>query len=305
MRAACSEAAEAHAIQVFATNLRHLLLQAPLRRVRVLGIDPGFRTGCKAAAVDETGRVLDHVTIYPHAPQKRWDEAKQTLAGVIARHGMQVLAIGNGTASRESEALAAEVIAAGAPVSYVMVSEAGASVYSASRLAGQELPDLDVSMRGAVSIARRLQDSLAELVKIEPRSIGVGLYQHDVDQKELARVLGAVVESVVNYVGVDVNTASPALLQYVAGLNALVAERWCPPRRNGPFSPAKRLLAVKVWGGGLRAGRLRFGIRAAATRWMIRHPPRVVRSLPTLLARLGLDAATGLLRAFQRPGRRT
>ncbi len=249
VRAARTAEAEAHAIRVFAANLRSLLLQPPISRVRVLGLDPGFRTGCKAAICDETGKYLASFTIYPHEPQKRWDEAKRMLSEAIARLGVQVVAIGNGTASRETEALLAELIHEGAAVSYVMVSEAGASVYSASKLAGQELPQLDVSIRGAVSIARRLQDPLAELVKIEPRSIGVGLYQHDVDQKELGQALDAVVESAVNYVGVEANTASPALLQYVSGLNARVAAAVVAHREaNGPFRRRQDLLAVKGLG---------------------------------------------------------
>jgi protein Tex len=257
-RAARTEAAEAHAIRVFGANLRQLLLQPPLRGVRVLAIDPGFRTGSKVAVVDETGRYLDSVTIYPHEPQKRWAEAKYTLAERVARHGVGVVAIGNGTASRETEALVAEAIAEGLPEShvgrmkYIRVSEAGASVYSASKLAGSELPQLDVSIRGAVSIARRLQDPLAELVKIDPKSIGVGLYQHDVNQKALAEALDAVVESAVNYVGVDANTASPALLRYVAGIGPRLAAAIVAHRdANGPF--ARRCDLIKVKGLGAKA----------------------------------------------------
>jgi uncharacterized protein len=249
VRAARTEVAEAHAIKVFGANLRSLLLQPPLRRVRALGLDPGFRTGCKVAAVDETGKYLISTTIFPHEPQKRWAEAIAALRALVDKLALQVVAIGNGTASRETESLVAEVIAAGAPVSYVMVSEAGASVYSASRLAAQELPQLDVSLRGAVSIARRLQDPLAELVKIEPRSIGVGLYQHDVDQKELSAALEGVVESVVNYVGVDVNTASPALLGYVSGVGPKVAQAIVAHRdEEGPFRNRQELLTVKGLG---------------------------------------------------------
>jgi uncharacterized protein len=241
--------AQEHAIKVFATNLRHLLLQPPSRGVRILGIDPGYRTGCKAAAIDETGKLLGYATIYPHEPQRQWDEALQTLSRLIAAHGVQVIAIGNGTASRETEQLVAELIASGVDVSYAMVSEAGASVYSASTLAREEFPDLDVSMRGAISIARRLQDPLAELVKIDPRSIGVGLYQHDVDQRALSEALDAIVESVVNYVGVDANTASVALLQHVAGLNARAARALVERReKQGPFSSRDELLQVEGFG---------------------------------------------------------
>ncbi|MHB1296416.1 MAG: Tex family protein [Anaerolineae bacterium] len=249
VRAERTAQAESHAIQVFGANLRSLLLQPPLHNVRALGLDPGFRTGTKVAAVDETGKLLATTTIYPHEPQKRWAEAKRTLLDLVRKLDIQVLAIGNGTASRETESLAAELIADGAPCAYVMVSEAGASVYSASRLAGAELPQLDVSLRGAVSIARRLQDPLAELVKVEPRSIGVGLYQHDVDQKELEQALEAVVESAVNHVGVDVNTASPELLRYVSGLTARVAAAIVAQRdEKGPFHTRQELLAVKGLG---------------------------------------------------------
>jgi uncharacterized protein len=237
--------AEAHAIKVFATNLRHLLLQPPLRGVRVLGIDPGYRTGCKVAMVDETGKFVGGTTIQPHEPQNRWKEAQETLRSLVQTTGVQVIAIGNGTASRETERLVAELIESGVDVRYTIVSEAGASVYSASRLAREEFPDLDVSMRGAVSIARRLQDPLAELVKIDPKSVGVGLYQHDVSEKRLSEALGEVVESVVNYVGVNVNTASTALLQHTAGLNARAAEALVKRREaEGPFTSRDQLLQV-------------------------------------------------------------
>jgi uncharacterized protein len=249
LRSTYTEQADGHAIQVFSANLRTLLLQPPLRGRVVMGIDPGYRTGCKVAVVDPTGKILGTLTIYPHAPQKRWEEAKGMLEAAIEAAGAQVIAIGNGTASRETEQLVAELLAGRTGVRYAIVSEAGASVYSASRLAGQELPDLDVSMRGAVSIARRLQDPLAELVKIDPRSIGVGLYQHDVDQKKLSEALDAVVESVVNYVGVDVNTASPALLGYVAGLGQKVAANIVTHRNeHGLFGKRSDLKKVKGLG---------------------------------------------------------
>jgi len=245
MRRQQTAAAEEHAIKVFATNLRHLLLQPPMRGVRVMGIDPGYRTGCKVALVDETGKFLSGATIYPHPPQKRWDKALETLRGWVSRAQVQVIAIGNGTASRETEKLVAELIDGGVDVRYTIVSEAGASVYSASRLAREEFPDLDVSMRGAISIARRLQDPLAELVKIDPKSIGVGLYQHDVHQKALSEALDAVVESVVNYVGVDVNTASAALLRHVAGLNARAAQALVKQRdAEGPLTSRAEVLQV-------------------------------------------------------------
>jgi uncharacterized protein len=254
LRRARTEEADESAIDVFAANLRSLLLQPPIRDLVVLGLDPGYRTGCKVTVVDATSRFLEGTTIYPHQPQKQWDQAKETLSGLITRHGVGVIAIGNGTASRETEALVAEVIGAlrqeGAQsLQYVMVNEAGASVYSASDLARGELPDMDVAMRGAVSIARRLQDPLAELVKIDPQSIGVGLYQHDVDQKRLGEMLDAVVESVVNYVGVDVNTASPALLGYVSGIKGRAAANVVAHRdEHGPYRARKALLKVKGLG---------------------------------------------------------
>ncbi len=253
LRGVHTDQADEHAIQVFSANLRGLLLQSPLKGKVVMGIDPGYRTGCKVAAVDATGKVLGTETIYPHQPQKRWAEAKKVLSAAIKSASVEVIAVGNGTASRETEQLAAELIGEGRAedhaLEYAMVSEAGASVYSASKLARQELPGMDVSMRGAVSIARRLQDPLAELVKIDPRSIGVGLYQHDVDQKLLSAALDAVVESAVNYVGVDVNTASPALLGYVAGLSGTVAANIVAYRdEHGPFKKRSELKKVKGLG---------------------------------------------------------
>jgi uncharacterized protein len=238
-----------HAIQVFATNLRNLLLQPPVRERCVMGIDPGFRTGSKVATVDATGRLLSTVTIYPHPPQNEREKSLAVLAALVERDHINVIAIGNGTASRETEALAAELCRSTRGLAYVIVSEAGASVYSASDLARLEFPDLDVSMRGAVSIARRLQDPLAELVKIDAKSIGIGLYQHDVDQKKLEQTLDAVVESVVNYVGVDVNTASPSLLGYVAGISKKVAQSIVDHRnQNGPFGARAELKKVKGLG---------------------------------------------------------
>ena len=238
-----------HAIQVFATNLRNLLLQPPLRQRAVMGLDPGFRTGCKVATVDPTGRLLHTATIYPHPPQNEGERARQILAALVKLDQISVVAIGNGTASRETEGLVAELIHEAPELAYVMVSEAGASVYSASDLARAEFPDLDVSLRGAVSIARRLQDPLAELVKIDPQSIGVGLYQHDVDQKKLAATLDTVVESVVNHVGVDVNTASAALLGHVAGISKKVAQAIVAHREeNGSFQSRAELKKVKGLG---------------------------------------------------------
>ena len=250
IRNALTEKAEEHAIQIFAKNLRDLLMQSPVRGRRVLGIDPAFRTGCKAAAVDEFGQLLEYTTIYPHEPQKKWREALHILASLVNKHGLTLVTIGNGTASRETEQLVAELIREHCPtLQYLVVNEAGASVYSASELAREEFPDLDVSMRGAVSIARRVQDPLAELVKIEPKSIGVGQYQHDVNQKELAGTLDAVVESCVNHVGVELNTASSALLRYVSGLSARVAQEIVHYRTaNGIFKSRTELKKVKGLG---------------------------------------------------------
>jgi len=242
--------AEADAVAVFAKNLKDLLLAAPAGNRTTLGLDPGFRTGVKVAVVDGTGKVVDTCAIFPHQPQKQWDQAKAALAALVARHGVDLIAVGNGTASRETDALAAELIAdlksAGAPApTKAMVSEAGASVYSASAYAAHELPDLDVTLRGAVSIARRLQDPLAELVKIEPKSIGVGQYQHDVTPGTLARSLDAVVEDAVNAVGVDLNTASAPLLAKVSGVSESLAEAIVAHRdQTGPFRSRAALLDV-------------------------------------------------------------
>ncbi len=252
LRRTLTEEAETHAIQVFAENLKGLLNQPPLADRVVMGLDPAYRTGCKVAVVDATGKMLTTDTIYPHPPQRRHDEALKTLARLIRQYGVSLIAIGNGTASRETEALVAELTREMADVHYLMVNEAGASVYSASDLARAELPDMDVSLRGAVSIARRAQDPLAELVKIDPKSIGVGLYQHDVNQKALSGALDAVVESAVNQVGVDVNTASPALLQYVAGIGPKLAERIVAHRDElGVFK--NRSMLKKVSGLGAKA----------------------------------------------------
>ena len=240
-RRALTDTAERHAIEVFARNLRALLTQPPLAGQTVLGLDPGFRTGCKAAVVDATGKVLDTTTLYLHHKE----QAPRVLLDLIARHGVTLIAIGNGTASRETEQLVAGLTRERADLHYVIVNEAGASVYSASKLARAELPELDVSIRGAVSIGRRLQDPLAELVKIDPQSIGVGLYQHDVDQKQLAGALTTVVESVVNQVGVEVNTASPALLGYVSGIGPKLADHIVAHRdAHGPFGSRRTLRDV-------------------------------------------------------------
>ncbi len=245
VRAALTEAAETHAIDVFALNLRGLLNQPPLKGQIVLGLDPAFRTGCKLAVIDATGKVLATDAIFPHEPQRRWKEALQTLRDLIERYGVTLIAIGNGTASRESEQLVAELTAADPRLHYLMVNEAGASVYSASPLARAELPDLDVTLRGAASIARRVLDPLAELVKIEPKAIGIGLYQHDVNQKRLAEQLDGVVETTVNRVGVDLNTASAALLTHVAGIGPKLADRIVEYRdQQGSFAGRGDLKAV-------------------------------------------------------------
>ncbi|MGA5171198.1 MULTISPECIES: Tex family protein [Streptomyces] len=240
-------AAEDEAVRVFAANLRDLLLAAPAGTRATLGLDPGFRTGVKVAVVDATGKVVANDTIHPHVPANKWDQSLETLARLAKEHAVELVAIGNGTASRETDKLAAELIARHPELKLtkVMVSEAGASVYSASAFASQELPDLDVSLRGAVSIARRLQDPLAELVKIDPKSIGVGQYQHDLSEVKLSRSLDAVVEDCVNGVGVDVNTASAPLLSRVSGIGAGLAENIVAHRdANGPFRSRKALKDV-------------------------------------------------------------
>ena len=241
------EASEAEAIKVFAANIRDLLLAAPAGPHATLGLDPGLRTGVKVAVLDMTGKVVATETIYPHAPARKWDQSIQVLATLATQHKVSLVAIGNGTASRETDRLVADLMSRHAQLKLtrIMVSEAGASVYSASELASNELPELDVSLRGAVSIARRLQDPLAELVKIDPKAIGVGQYQHDVSQLLLARGLDNVVEDCVNAVGVDLNTASPALLTRVAGLSAAVADNIVAFRNEcGVFAERKELKKV-------------------------------------------------------------
>ncbi|MGD9752761.1 MAG: Tex family protein [Acidimicrobiia bacterium] len=247
LRLRLREAAEDDAVRIFAANLRDLLLAAPAGARATMGLDPGYRTGTKVAVVDRTGKVLATETIYPHKPQGRWDEALATLARLAEAHGVELVAIGNGTASRETEKLAGELVKRTPSLALVkaMVSEAGASVYSASAYASEELPGLDVTLRGAVSIARRLQDPLAELVKIDPRSIGVGQYQHDVSELKLSRSLDAVVEDCVNAVGVDVNTASVPLLQRVSGITASLAANIVAHRdANGAYRNRAALKAV-------------------------------------------------------------
>ncbi len=241
------ENADQAAISVFAQNLKDLLLAAPAGRLTTIGLDPGIRTGVKVAVVDDTGKLLETATIYPHQPRNDWQGALNTLMHLVKQHNVQLIAIGNGTASRETDKLAGELIRAlsDRKLQKIVVSEAGASVYSASALAAKEFPELDVSLRGAVSIARRLQDPLAELVKIDPKSIGVGQYQHDVNQTQLARSLDAVVEDCVNAVGVDVNTASVALLAHISGLNITLAQNIVTYRdQNGAFANRRALMNV-------------------------------------------------------------
>ena len=241
------DSADGEAIRVFSRNMKDLLMAAPAGHKVVMGIDPGIRTGCKVAVVDSTGKLIDTATIYPHEPKKDWTGALTTLAKLCKKHKVKLVSVGNGTAGRETDKLVADLSdkMPDLGLTRLMVSEAGASVYSASELAAREFPDLDVSIRGAVSIARRLQDPLAELVKIEPKAIGVGQYQHDVDQGQLAKSLDGVVEDCVNAVGVDVNTASASLLSRVAGLNATIASNIVAYRdKNGPFKSRSELKKV-------------------------------------------------------------
>ncbi|MFK4016211.1 Tex family protein [Cobetia marina] len=329
------ERAEQEAIQVFADNLKDLLLAAPAGPKATLGLDPGLRTGVKVAVVDATGKYVDQATLYPHAPHNRWDASVAELVRLVERHDVELIAIGNGTASRETDKLAADVLTrlSGRRLQKVMVNEAGASIYSASEYAAREFPDLDVTIRGAVSIARRLQDPLGELVKIEPKSIGVGQYQHDVSQVQLGRSLEAVVEDCVNGVGVDLNMASSALLSRVAGLNTTLAENIVAHRdANGRFASRKELLKVSRLGprtfeqcaGFLRIAEGENPLDASAV-----HPeayPLVERiakahgrELPSLLGdssflrsvkpaeftdeHFGLPTVTDILRELDKPGR--
>lgn len=250
IRSDLTEKAEEKAIKVFGQNAKQLLLGAPIKGKTVMGFDPAYRTGCKIAVIDETGKVLDIATVYPTAPQNDVEGAEKELLKLIEKDNVNMIAIGNGTASRESEAFVANMIKkANHEVNYVIVSEAGASVYSASKLATEEYPDINVSIRGAISIARRLQDPLAELVKIDPKAIGVGQYQHDVNQKRLAESLTGVVEDAVNKVGVDVNTATPSLLSYVSGINSSIAKNIVKYRdENGKLKTRKELLKVPKLG---------------------------------------------------------
>ena len=250
LRAKLTVRAQTDAIKVFAKNLESLLSARPVRGARVISLDPGYRTGCKVAVLDEYGTLLDHGVVYPTPPRRDTAGTKRELARLVRKHRINTIVIGNGTASRETEAVVSEFIAESAPdLRYTIVNEAGASVYSASELASAEYPDLDVTTRGAMSLGRRLQDPLAELVKIPPQSIGVGQYQHDLDQAELARTLGYVVEDVVNRVGVDVNTASASLLSYVSGITAAVARNIVAYREeHGAFTDRRQLKDVPKLG---------------------------------------------------------
>jgi len=251
IRSELTETADEAAIKVFAVNLRQLLMQPPVKGKTAIGLDPGYRTGCKVAVVDPTGRVLDTGVIYITHSQRQKEQAREFLTGLIEKHGVEVIAIGNGTASKETEIFTAELIASlpGQKVSYMVVSEAGASVYSASKLAAEEFPQFDLTLRSAVSIARRLQDPLAELVKIDPKAIGVGQYQHDMPQKRLTEALGGVVEDCVNTVGVELNTASPSLLEKVAGLSTAVSKNIVAYREeNGAFHSRAELKKVPKLG---------------------------------------------------------
>ena len=254
IRSDLTEKAEEKAIKVFGKNAKQLLLGAPIKNLTVIGFDPAYRTGCKIAVIDETGKVLETTTIYPTEPQNDVENSAKVLLNLIQKYDVNMFAIGNGTASRESEIFVADVIKRAKEelnkdVHYAIVSEAGASVYSASKLATEEYPDINVSLRGAISIARRLQDPLAELVKIDPKSIGVGQYQHDVDQKKLSESLTGVVEDAVNKVGVDVNTATPSLLQYISGINKSIANNIVKYRdENGKLKERKELLKVPKLG---------------------------------------------------------
>ena len=250
LRSTLTETASTQAINLFALNLRHLLMQPPIKGHVVMGVDPAYRTGCKIAVVDATGKVLDTAVVYPTPPQSKKEEAAKTLLALVKKHGVNIFSIGNGTASKETECFIAELIRdSSLPLSYMVVNEAGASVYSASKLAAEEFPNFDVSLRSAVSIARRLQDPLAELVKIEPKAIGVGQYQHDMPQAQLSDALSGVVESCVNQVGVDLNTASPSLLSYVAGISSTVAKNIVKYREeNGVFNSREQLKKVPKLG---------------------------------------------------------
>ena len=330
LRSMLTDAACEQAIATFAVNLKPLLMQPPVKGMVTMGLDPGYRTGCKVAVVDETGKVLDTAVIYPAPPHNKIAEAERIVTGLIKKHNVKVISIGNGTAGRETEKFAADTVK-GTDVKYVIVSEAGASVYSASKLGAEEFPDYDVSLRSAVSIARRLQDPLAELVKIDPKSIGVGQYQHDMPQKRLDETLEGVVEDCVNSVGVDLNTASVSLLSHVSGVNSTVAKNIVAYREaEGAFRSRKELLKVPKLGAKAYeqcAGFLRVPESAEMLDNTAVHPEsyRAAKSLlllcgsdisklPDELKRIGMDKAAeecgigvptlkDILRELQKPGR--
>ncbi len=338
IRNALTEKAEEHAITLFATNLRNLLLQPPIKGKVVLGVDPAFRTGCKLAVVDETGKMLEIALTYPTPPNAKIAEAEAKFIDLIERYQIELIVIGNGTASRETEQFVAHVIAklASRKIQYIIVSEAGASVYSASKLAREEFPDLDVSERSALSIARRLQDPLAELVKIDPKAIGVGQYQHDVTQKRLEESLKIVVESAVNHVGVDLNTASPSLLSYVSGINSTIAKNIVVYREeNGKFKHRKQLQKVPRLGaksyeqsvGFLRIGdgtnpldntpihpesyevvdklfkELRLELKQLGSEQMKENLKQIVEEDLAPILNVGLPTLRDIMESLQRPGR--
>ncbi|MBP2650327.1 MAG: Tex-like protein [Firmicutes bacterium] len=295
-----TENAESQAIRVFGLNLRQLLLQPPLSGHTIMGLDPGYRTGCKLAIISPTGLVLETDALYITASQNQRQTAMTKALAMVEKHGVTLISIGNGTASYETEEFAAELISnSNRQISYIITNEAGASVYSASKLAKQELPDLDVSIRGAVSIARRVGDPLAELVKIDPKSIGVGQYQHDVNQKDLSKTLSNIVESCVNHVGVELNTASSELLTYVAGINSTVAKNIISYRdTSGPFTARNQLLDVP------RLGKATFTQCAGFLRLQLHHAIQAVdsKSLATDLD-AGEPTVRDILAALAKPGR--
>ncbi|MDR0906099.1 MAG: RNA-binding transcriptional accessory protein [Oscillospiraceae bacterium] len=320
LRTALTERAEADAIKIFAKNTENLLMTPPVTGARVVAIDPGFRTGCKVAALSETGKLLDYTTIYPTAPKNDVTGTEKTLQKLIEKHGINVIVIGNGTASRETEEVVAAFLQKSAPqVKYTIVNEAGASVYSASKLASEEYPDLDVTTRGAMSLGRRLQDPLAELVKIPPKSIGVGQYQHDLNQGLLEKSLTGVVENCVNRVGVDLNTASASLLTYIAGINAAIAKNIVAYREeNGNFTDRKQLKKIPKLGDkafGQCAGFLRVAGGKNPLDATSVHPesydiakavlPRIDEEPSVLAAELnvGLPTLTDIIAELRKPGR--
>ena len=308
LRSELTERAARGAIDNFALNLKPLLMQPPVKGLVTMGLDPGYRNGCKVAVVDATGKVLDTAVVYPTFSQKKKEEAIRILSQLMRRHGVRCIAVGNGTASRETEAMTVELLQSFPEAGYVIVSEAGASVYSASELAAEEFPEYDVNLRSAVSIARRLQDPLAELVKIDPKAIGVGQYQHDCPQKELDAALGAVVEDCVNAVGVDINTASQSLLRQVSGLNATTAKNVVAYREeNGPFTSRTQIKKVPKLGPKAFEQCAGF-LRVPESREVLDHTgvhPESYKAAKELLKRCGFDkkdSMAGLLEQARKLG---